>query len=58
MFKKNESDYLPALAAAMLFVDDLEAESFVVPKDSISNFEQVRELLSAVRLGLFERESD
>ena len=58
VFKKNESDYLPALAAAMLFVDDLEAEAFVVPRDSIANFEQVRELLSAVRLGLFERDSD
>ena len=58
VFKQHDNDYLPALAAAMLFTDDLEAEAFTVPAGSISNFDEVRELLSAVRLGLFEREAE
>lgn len=56
VFKRDENDYLPALAAAVLFTDDLEAEAFTVPRGAISNFNEVRELLSAVRIGLIERD--
>ena len=52
LLKSNVNDIRPALASAMLFAEDLEVESFVVPEGTISNFEEVQRLLSAVRINL------
>ena len=50
--KQTPVDLQPALASAMLFADDLEVGSFLVPQGSIKNFEEVKKLLSAVRINL------
>ena len=52
VLKSNVNDIRPALASAMLFAEDLEVESFVVPEGTIPNFEEVQRLLSAVRINL------
>lgn len=55
LFKQNVSDHLPALASALLFADDLAAGTFSVPSNTISDFDDVRGLLAAVRIELTER---
>lgn len=52
VLKQDADDIRPALASAMLFAEDLEVETFVVPESTIPNFEEIRRLLSAVRINL------
>ncbi|MFH0411412.1 hypothetical protein ACG98H_04780 [Corynebacterium sp. L4756] len=52
VLKQDADDIRPALASAMLFAEDLEVETFVVSQNAIINFEEVRRLLSAVRINL------
>lgn len=53
MFKRHESDIVPALGVGVLFAEDLGLDEFVISADlKEEQLTSLRRLLSAVRLGL------